>query len=507
MYALSVCGLLSEGVAGIFGPSHPHANGIVSSICNTFQIPHLITNWQPEELRPIDIDEMHAYTRNFYPEGNVYSRALASIVVEYEWRTFTILYEHPDALMRLQDVLQIHGPDDLPITVRQIGPGPDYRPLLKEVYSLGETRIIIDCEQPALVVELLRQGRDVKMLEEYQQYLITTQDAYAMDFAELKFAAANITTVRFLDPGSFEVSTAVHDWNESALRAGSAAGIYAAEEVRTEPALLHDAVKMLTTVIKELDTADEAVPIEPITVKCNSNRPVPWEQGAEIMRALNARTEHGMSGRVVFDDAGRRSQFYMEVLELSAEGFKKIAVWDHEQGVVPTRDISEVYTKISQSLHNKTLIVSSRIGKPFLRMREPEDGEILVGNDRYEGYSMDLIDAISKILGFKYVFELTPDNRYGSLNKVTKKWDGLVKQLLDRKADIAICDLTITYERRTAVDFTMPFMTLGISILFAKPVKSPPDLFSFLYPLSLEVWIYTGSAYLGISLLLFILAR
>lgn len=54
------------------------------------------------------------------------------------------------------------------------------------------------------------------------------------------------------------------------------------------------------------------------------------------------------------------------------------------------------------------------------------------GNDRYEGYSVDLIDSIAKILGFKYNFELTPDNKYGSFNKVTKKWDGLVKQLLDR---------------------------------------------------------------------------
>lgn len=33
--------------------------------------------------------------------------------------------------------------------------------------------------------------------------------------------------------------------------------------------------------------------------------------------------------------------------------------------------------------------------------------------------------------------------------------------LFFQKADLAICDLTITYERRTAVDFTMPFMTLG----------------------------------------------
>lgn len=54
------------------------------------------------------------------------------------------------------------------------------------------------------------------------------------------------------------------------------------------------------------------------------------------------------------------------------------------------------------------------------------------GNARFEGYSIDLIDDISQILGFKYVFELVPDGKYGGYNKVTKKWDGLVKQLLDR---------------------------------------------------------------------------
>ncbi len=34
--------------------------------------------------------------------------------------------------------------------------------------------------------------------------------------------------------------------------------------------------------------------------------------------------------------------------------------------------------------------------------------------------------------------------------------------LLSQKADLAIADLTITYEREQAVDFTMPFMNLGI---------------------------------------------
>lgn len=50
-------------------------------------------------------------------------------------------------------------------------------------------------------------------------------------------------------------------------------------------------------------------------------------------------------------------------------------------------------------------------------------------------------------------------------------------------------------------------MNLGISILFSKPPIPPTDLFSFLSPFSLDVWIYMGSAYLFISLLLFALAR
>lgn len=76
-----------------------------------------------------------------------------------------------------------------------------------------------------------------------------------------------------------------------------------------------------------------------------------------------------------------------------------------------------------------------------------------------------------------------------------------------QKADLAICDLTITYERRSTVDFTTPFMTLGISILYLKPTPPEPDLFSFLKPFSVDVWIYMAAAYLMVSLLLHVLAR
>lgn len=139
--------------------------------------------------------------------------------------------------------------------------------------------------------------------------------------------------------------------------------------------------------------------------------------------------------------------------------------------------------------------------------RSMNDGITRTGNDRFEGFSLDLIESIAKEMSFQYKIVPVPGNAYGSYNKMTRKWDGLIKELLDRRADLAICDLTITQERRSVVDFTMPFMTLGISILFAKPKTEQPTLFSFLKPLSLEVWIYMMTTYLGVSVVLFLAAK
>lgn len=49
--------------------------------------------------------------------------------------------------------------------------------------------------------------------------------------------------------------------------------------------------------------------------------------------------------------------------------------------------------------------------------------------------------------------------------------------------------MTITAERERVIDFTKPFMSLGISIMIKKPVKQTPGVFSFLNPLSQEIWV------------------
>ena len=72
---------------------------------------------------------------------------------------------------------------------------------------------------------------------------------------------------------------------------------------------------------------------------------------------------------------------------------------------------------------------------------------------------------------------------------------------------MAVASLTISYMREQCIDFTKPFMNLGISILFKRPKNLTPSLFSFLSPLSLEIWVYMLVAYVAVSFVLFVVAR
>lgn len=74
-----------------------------------------------------------------------------------------------------------------------------------------------------------------------------------------------------------------------------------------------------------------------------------------------------MTGRIVFDDNGRRKDFYMEILHLSQEGFKKIASLDPKNlHLHYTRSEAEISSQVTQTLQTKIVVVAARIGKPFL---------------------------------------------------------------------------------------------------------------------------------------------
>ncbi|RVE41858.1 hypothetical protein evm_013502 [Chilo suppressalis] len=137
-----------------------------------------------------------------------------------------------------------------------------------------------------------------------------------------------------------------------------------------------------------------------------------------------------------------------------------------------------------------------------------ESSERLAGNDRYEGFCIELIDKLANLLHFNYTFVEQEDRDYGKYDNKTKQWTGMMRRLMDDpEIDFAITDLTITAEREEVVDFTTTFMNLGISILFQRPQPPEPEVFAFLLPFSNGVWLCLGLAYVGTSLLLYVVGR
>ena len=55
----------------------------------------------------------------------------------------------------------------------------------------------------------------------------------------------------------------------------------------------------------------------------------------------------------------------------------------------------------------------------------------LYGNDRFEGYCIDLLRELSAILGFRYEVRLVEDGKFGALDEGTGQWNGMVRELMD----------------------------------------------------------------------------
>ncbi|CAH2047173.1 unnamed protein product, partial [Iphiclides podalirius] len=493
-----VCHLLRSGVAAIFGPQSAPAAAHVQSICDTMELPHLETRWDYRTRR-------ESCLVNLYPHPAALSRAYVDLVRAWGWKSFTIVYENSDGLVRLQELLKAHGPSELPVAVRQLPDSHDYRPLLKQIKNSAESHIVLDCATER-IRDVLQQAQQIGMMSDYHSYLITSLDLHSVDLEEFKYGGTNITALRLLDPERSDVQRVVRDWVYDEARKGRKLqlGHTSAKEnmtfIKTETALMYDAVHLFAKALHDLDTSQQ-IDVKPLSCDAEDT----WPHGYSLINYMKIVEMKGLTGVIKFDHQGFRSDFTLDIIELTRDGLQKAGSWNSSEGVNYTRSYGDNQKQIVEILQNKTLIVTTILSAPYCMRKEAS--EKLIGNAQFEGYAIDLIHEISKILGFNYTFKLAPDGRYGSYNRETKEWDGMIRELLEQRADVAIADLTITYDREQVVDFTMPFMNLGISVLYRKPIKQPPNLFSFLSPLSLDVWIYMATAYLGVSVLLFILAR
>lgn len=112
----------------------------------------------------------------------------------------------------------------------------------------------------------------------------------------------------------------------------------------------------------------------------------------------------------------------------------------------------------------------------------------------FKGYCIDLIEEIRTIVKFDYEIALVPDGKFGDMDE-QGNWNGIIKELMEKRADIGLGSMSVMAERENVVDFTVPYYDLvGITILMKLP-RTPTSLFKFLTVLENDVWLSILAAY------------
>jgi len=68
----------------------------------------------------------------------------------------------------------------------------------------------------------------------------------------------------------------------------------------------------------------------------------------------------------------------------------------------------------------------------------------LEGNDKYEGYVVDLIEMIAKEINITYEFRLRSDGN-GKRDKKTNKWNGIIGEVQEMVMDFFHTKLYVIY--------------------------------------------------------------
>ncbi|XP_053947504.1 glutamate receptor ionotropic, kainate 2 isoform X2 [Anastrepha ludens] len=483
-----LCKLLQNGVGGVFGPSSRHTAKHLTTICDAKDVPYFFSEMN---------ENSEAF--NLYPHPLDFSKALYFLLKEYEWSRFIFLYESVECLTILNGLMSFYGNNGPTITVLRydIELNGDYKTVLRRVRKSGDNQIVVVGSSDTMP-EFLRQALQVGIINEDYKYIIGNLDFHAFDLEEFKYTEANITSFRMFSPEQSAIQRIMEKMGYIStpedLRNGSC-------PITLSMALVYDSVQLFAETTKYLT-------VQTVAMNCSDRSESVLDDGSTFknyMRTLNLQ-ERTLTGPIYFEGNIRKG-YTLDVIELQPSGILKIGTWDENSNLTMKRvaQTNSIVDNVDNSLANKTFTVLLNVpNKPYASL--VDSYEKLEGNSQYEGYGVDLIQELAAKLGFDFILK-NGGNDYGSYNASTNTTTGMLKEIITGNADLAITDLTITAARQQVVDFSIPFMNLGIAILHLKAQKAPPAYFTFMDPYSKDVWWLLGLSFLLVSFSFFILGR
>uniref|UniRef100_A0A672NB84 Glutamate receptor n=1 Tax=Sinocyclocheilus grahami TaxID=75366 RepID=A0A672NB84_SINGR len=507
------CELMNQGILALVSSTGCAAANALQSLTDAMHIPHLFIQRNGDgtpraecQLNPSPDGER--YTLAARPPVRL-SDVMITLVSELRWHKFIVFYDSEYDVRGLRGFLDQASQMGLDVSLQQVD-----RNVTKVFSTLFSTmrmeelnryrdtlRRAILLLSPRTAQVFIHQVVETNLASKDSHWVYANEEVSDTEIMELVHSAlGRMTVIRQIFPlwrdtnircmrNNHRISSLLCDPQEGYLQSLEVSSLY-----------LYDSVLMLANAFyrKLEDRKWHSM----ASLNCMRKSTKPWNGGWSMLDTIQKGRISGLTGLMDFRSNGVNSHVQFEILgtsysETFGKDVKRLATWDSDRGL--NGSLRE--NRAEHGMQGITLKVVTLLEEPFVMVAE----NILGQPKRYKGFSIDVLDALAKILGFKYDMYQVADGKYGS-PQANGSWNGLIGELMGKRADVAISAITITPDRENVVDFSKRYLDYSVGILMTK-TEERLNIFSLLAPFDLAVWACIAAAIPVVGVMVFLLRR
>ncbi|KAL8028251.1 hypothetical protein ABFX02_14G146300 [Erythranthe guttata] len=448
-------------------------------------------------------------------------QAIVSIVEAFKWAQVVIMYEEtefgngiiPSLSNSLQDA-------HVRVSYRSVFPKSATDDFIgKELYKMMamQTRVFLVHTSQSLGKRVFLKARELGMMSEGYVWIVTSglTDLFNLVDSEVVEAMQGVIGVRPLIPKSKEFESFASRWLRKFLLANenhtmikptevSVFGLWAYD---TFWALAMAAERVGNNITHVTKNGADVAHAGPFAVEVS-------ETGPKILEALLKIKFPGLAGEFSLVN-GQLEQTSYEIVNVVGRNERQVGTWAPSSGI--SKNLKSIIWPGDSTKEPKGWEIpvingkKLRIGVP----KKPGFNEFLkveidpkTNTPNVTGYYKEVFDAVMKSLPYYVPYDYVPYPFFNSNGSKTGNYDNLVHEVsLQENYDGALGDITITATRSTYADFTLPYAEGGVASIVPVKYEDVNDIFTFLEPLTIELWLTMAVFYISTALAIWILAN
>nr|AEX15550.1 ionotropic glutamate receptor-12 [Pleurobrachia bachei] len=520
----SSCELLKNNISLVISPDNSDYVGLQADIFNRIKVPFIATSATDPYLKTGDRTELLMMA----PSDEFQAEVILDILTHYGWTDLAIIASDSNygihGVTILQQLLSETTAEDSVVEEFDIEvyffnavedvDRLDLADILKNVERNLERVFILHCEDLYARVVLEKAQAD-GLMDSTFVWIVTEGIASApQSLLVEKFQSRPSRRARGYYPAwlggllglSLYINTTTPPYKEFKNNLMEfASGSLDDTDIITVTAMVYDAVMMAGTVLQRHETELGSV-IDHSGARCGGSG---FDEGAHIFEHLTNISYQGVTGAYSFSAEARNTQVAAyNILNFVDEGqgyhFNKIGTWhssrlNHRleitnQDVTFLGGLKSAPIGLANNLEGQVLKIGVLEVPPFAMKKHGCESDSV---ECWIGICPEILFKMSRDLNFTYHFIQPKQKVYGTFNKVTNTWSGLIGDLLDNKIDLIAMDLSVSSERRAWIDFTYrshynndftySYIDTGISVVMKGESKTS-NTFFFLTPFGITTW-------------------